>query len=78
MSGPTASLLAKIFQGESSQHVVANNDFFPHVFPLSTSFTRPSTSVYIFGNQTQFLQNCPYYSENLACLGNGTSFMDHL
>ncbi|KAG0151758.1 hypothetical protein CROQUDRAFT_36269 [Cronartium quercuum f. sp. fusiforme G11] len=78
MSDTASSILARIFQGESSQHVVANNDFFPHVFPPSPAFTRPSTSVWIFGNRTQYLQSCPYYSENSACLGNGTSFQDHL
>ncbi|KAH9821564.1 hypothetical protein DFH28DRAFT_923072 [Melampsora americana] len=78
LSPTAAKVLSAIFQGESSQHVIANNDFFPHVFPVSDDWSRPSTSVYIFGNQTQYLYNCPYYSENAACLGNGTSFADHL
>ncbi|MBW0537133.1 hypothetical protein O181_076848 [Austropuccinia psidii MF-1] len=77
MSPAAAQILGKMFQGESGQHVIANNDFFPHIIPRSESFTRVSTAVWIFGNQTEWMRSCNYYPENKACLGNGTSIPDN-
>jgi hypothetical protein len=58
--------------------VIANNDYFPHTIPRSKDFTRVNSAVWIFGNRTEWMRNCHYYPENLACMGNGTSFQDNL
>ncbi|KAI7940184.1 hypothetical protein MJO28_013836 [Puccinia striiformis f. sp. tritici] len=77
VSPTAAKLLSNIFQGESGQHAVANHDYFPHIIPRSKDFTRVGSAVWLFGNRTEWMKNCHYYPENIACLGNGTSIQDN-
>ncbi|KAA1100776.1 hypothetical protein PGTUg99_026122 [Puccinia graminis f. sp. tritici] len=77
MSPTAARILSEVFQGESGQHAVANHDYFPHMIPRSKDFVRVNSAVWIFGNRTEWMRNCHYYAENIACLGNGTSIQDN-
>lgn len=77
VSTTASRILAQMYQGESGQHVIANNDFFPHINPRSSDFTRVNSAVWLFGNRTEWMVNCHYYPENLACLGDGSSMVDH-
>lgn len=77
VSSAVAIILQNIYQGESAQHLIANNDFYPHVIPRSSGFQRVSTAVRLLGNRTEWMYVCHYYPENLACLGDGTSYQDH-
>ncbi|KEI40222.1 uncharacterized protein L969DRAFT_47419, partial [Mixia osmundae IAM 14324] len=71
-NAPAAAFYDNLFQGESSQRAVANNDSVVATIPESSNYTFAGTGVYLWGYNSTYGMNmemCWYDNENPQCAG---------